>query len=102
MTPARALRLLARNLRRLRGETSVERAAAASEMHWRLWQKVETGRHNPTLATLTRMAAGLRVELHELFAMTLAPVVATGRRCKAIASPYKRQRRSRAGEGHVS
>ncbi len=70
MKPEQLARRLARNVRRLRADTgrSVESIAEDGDLHWRLWQKVEAGGHNPTLSTLARMASALGVEPGQLLA----------------------------------
>lgn len=60
---------LARNLRVLRARQrwTQEDAAHETGLPLRVYQRIETGECNPTLRTLARMAAGLRVELRDLF-----------------------------------
>jgi transcriptional regulator with XRE-family HTH domain len=59
---------LAANVRRLRTEQrlSVEEAADRAGMHWRHWQKVESGDHGVTLRTLAKLSVALRIEASEL------------------------------------
>jgi DNA-binding Xre family transcriptional regulator len=67
---ARLRRRIASNVRRLRSEREIS-AVDASEsvgLHWRLWQKVEAGDNNITLATLTRIADALDVDPRDLLA----------------------------------
>jgi transcriptional regulator with XRE-family HTH domain len=66
----RLRRRIATNVRRLRKELKLS-AISASEsvgLHWRLWQKVEAGDNNMTLATLIRVAEALDVDPRELLA----------------------------------
>jgi hypothetical protein len=67
--PAAELRRrLAANARRLRltASLTVKQPAARAEMHWRHWQKVEVGHTNPTMATIVRVVAALRVDPSDL------------------------------------
>ena len=61
--------LLARNVRRIRAEKgwSQEEAAAASAIHPTYWSQIETGKRNPSLMVVARIAQGLGVPLAELF-----------------------------------
>ena len=65
-----AVRLLASNVRRLRTErglTQEQAAAAADGMHPTYWSEVETGKRNPSVTVVARMAKGLGVTLAQLF-----------------------------------
>jgi transcriptional regulator with XRE-family HTH domain len=55
---------LSREVRRLRNEAglTVKKAAAKVRMHPRVWQKIEGGETNATLATLVRIGAALEVD----------------------------------------
>ena len=66
----RLRRKIAANVRRLRKEQELAVIAAAESvgLHWRLWQKVEAGDNNITIATLARLADALDVEPRELLA----------------------------------
>ena len=61
--------LLAGNLRRIRKERGItqEKAAEATGLNWRHWQKLEAGEVNVTLSTLAKICDGLGVVLEELF-----------------------------------
>lgn len=67
---ARLRRRIALNVRRLRAEKQLSTIAASESvgMHWRLWQKIESGENNVTLRTLARVAKALRVDPRELLA----------------------------------
>lgn len=71
LSPADLLRLaLGRRLRQLRavdGRTQ-EQLAAALGIALKNYQRLESGRHNPTLDTLGRIAAVLQVHIAQLFA----------------------------------
>jgi transcriptional regulator with XRE-family HTH domain len=60
---------LAANSRRLReqAELTLEEAAHRAGIHWRHWQKIESGEVNLTLASLARVADALHVEAGRLF-----------------------------------
>jgi transcriptional regulator with XRE-family HTH domain len=60
----RVRRKLAANARRLRegAGLTLEEAAHRAGLHWRHWQKIESGEVNLTLASLARVADALRVE----------------------------------------
>jgi transcriptional regulator with XRE-family HTH domain len=60
------LRTRVRTLRRAAGLT-LAAASARAEMHWRHWQKIETGHVNVTMQTLVRVAHALRVDVSDLF-----------------------------------
>ena len=66
----RLRRRIATNVRRHRKEQelSVIDAAESIGLHWRLWQKVEAGDNNMTLATLVRIAEALDVDPRDLLA----------------------------------
>ena len=66
----RLRRRIATNVRRLREEQklAVIKAAESVGLHWRLWQKVEAGETNATLATLVKIADALDVDPRELLA----------------------------------
>lgn len=61
--------LLAWNARRLRLEKgwSQEDAAAATQIHPTYWSQIETGKRNPSLMVVDRVARGLGVTVAELF-----------------------------------
>lgn len=61
-------RRLGRNVRALRTlqNLTIKQAAARVEMHWRHWQKVETGEVNVTLRTFTQIAVALKVDPRDL------------------------------------
>jgi transcriptional regulator with XRE-family HTH domain len=48
--------------RRLAAGLTLKAAAQRAEMHWRHWQKIETGQINITLLTLVRLAVALQVD----------------------------------------
>jgi transcriptional regulator with XRE-family HTH domain len=64
----RVRRKLAANARRLReqGDLTLEEASHRAGLHWRHWQKIESGEVNLTLATLARVADALHVEPAQL------------------------------------
>ena len=64
-----AQNLLARNVRRLRGNLkwTQEQAAEASGVAVRHFQKIEAGDVNVTVATLVRVAKAFRVPVKALF-----------------------------------
>jgi len=45
-----------------------EKAAEATGLNWRHWQKLEAGEVNVTLSTLAKICQGLGVEVGSLFA----------------------------------
>jgi transcriptional regulator with XRE-family HTH domain len=55
---------LAANARQLReeGGLTLEEVANRAGIHWRHWQKIESGEVNLTLASLARVADALQVE----------------------------------------
>jgi transcriptional regulator with XRE-family HTH domain len=57
-TNVRALRLAA--------GLTLKKAAERAQMHWRHWQKIETGEIHVTLRTLVRLAQVLRVDVASL------------------------------------
>jgi transcriptional regulator with XRE-family HTH domain len=61
-------RRLAENVRRLRKakRLTIQEAAARAEIHWRMWQKVESRQSNATLFTLARLANPLDVDPKDL------------------------------------
>jgi transcriptional regulator with XRE-family HTH domain len=67
--PQSARRILARNLRRLRLERGLSQDDLAAEAKTRqaLVSAIEIGEANPTLASLEKLAATLKVTLAELF-----------------------------------
>ncbi|WP_051223013.1 helix-turn-helix domain-containing protein [Conexibacter woesei] len=60
--------ILARNLRKVRDQLdlSQEAVAAGAGMSARAYQRLESGRSNPTLRTLVRVAASLRTTVAAL------------------------------------
>ncbi len=58
------LRWLARNVRhrRERKGLTLQAAAVRGGMHWRHWQKVESGEVNATIKTLVRLGTALDVD----------------------------------------
>lgn len=71
-TPPSSRRTLARNLRRLRleRELSQDDVAAEAGVRQALISAIEVETANPTLETLDRVAAALRVDLAKLFEKT--------------------------------
>ena len=69
-TEHRLRRRIATHVRRLRKERKLTIIAAAESvgLHWRLWQKVEAGDNNITMATLVRVAEALDVDPRDLLA----------------------------------
>lgn len=67
---ARAKRTLGENMRRLRlaQHMTQKDAAVRAALHWRHYQKIETGKCNCCLASLVGIAAALEVDIHALFA----------------------------------
>ena len=63
------LKRLAKNIRtgRIRVKMTQEEAAFRSAIGYKRWQDLEAGRANTTVATLTRIAAILRVDIRRLF-----------------------------------
>jgi hypothetical protein len=59
---------LAANARRLREHAglTLEEAAHRAGLHWRHWQKIESGEVNLTLTSLARVADALQVEAARL------------------------------------
>jgi transcriptional regulator with XRE-family HTH domain len=59
---------LARNARALRekADLTLEEAAHRAGLHWRHWQKIESGEVNLTIASLARVADALDVEAARL------------------------------------
>ena len=57
------------NVRSLRhaARLTVQAAASKATIHWRHWQKIEAGKLNTTLWTLTRVALALEVDVELLF-----------------------------------
>lgn len=70
---ARALGNRVRALREAQGWT-LERAAEKMDVDWKHLQKLEAGAINVTLATLVRVAAGLRCPISTLFSEAEQPV----------------------------
>jgi transcriptional regulator with XRE-family HTH domain len=68
-TPERLLTAFGRRLAELRTEKGLtqEELAARVDVAARYVQAIEAGRQNVTLATVARLAAGLRVPVVELF-----------------------------------
>jgi transcriptional regulator with XRE-family HTH domain len=64
----RLRRKLAANSRRLREQAklTLEEAAHRAGIHWRHWQKIESGEVNLTLASLARVADALHIEAARL------------------------------------
>lgn len=62
--------VLARNVRRLRTarDLSQEKLAADADLRQALISEIEIGVANPTLDSLTKIAAALKVEMIDLFA----------------------------------
>ena len=62
-------KLLASNLRELRASRGLtqEKAAEATGLNWRHWQKLEAGEVNVTLSTLSKICRGLEIEVGLLF-----------------------------------
>jgi hypothetical protein len=62
-------RRVALNVRRLRNTAglTVKVAASRGDMHWRHWQKIETGEMNVTIQTMSRLAMALKVDIEVLF-----------------------------------
>ena len=61
---------LARNVKRLRigrGWSQEQLAAAAGELRQAVISEIETGKANPTMATLEHIAAALGVRVYDLF-----------------------------------
>jgi len=60
---------LGRRVRQLREERdlTLEGAEARSEVDWKHLAKIEHAQSNPTLATLYRIAKGLKVDITDLF-----------------------------------
>jgi transcriptional regulator with XRE-family HTH domain len=71
-TPPSSRRTLARNLRRLRleRELSQDDVAAEAGVRQALISAIEVETANPTLETLDRVAAALKVDLAKLFERT--------------------------------
>jgi predicted transcriptional regulator len=65
----RLRRILAENTRKKREEEgfTLEEIADRADMHWRQWQRVEAGKVNATLKTVSRIMQALKVEAWELF-----------------------------------
>lgn len=63
-------RTLGRRIRaaRVEAELTQEEAAAAAEIDYKRWQRLEAGEVNATVRTLVRVAAALDVSFWELFA----------------------------------
>lgn len=57
-----------KKLRRLRErkELSIRDLAKAAGLHWMTVWKIETGRDEPTVATLKKLARALKVEIADL------------------------------------
>lgn len=55
---------LAQNVRRLRvgASLTLEEASWRGGMHWRQWQKIESGERNATIMTLCRLSQALGVD----------------------------------------
>jgi transcriptional regulator with XRE-family HTH domain len=70
-------RRLAANVRNLRTKASltVKQAAERAGIHPRLWQKVEAGHTNATMATVVKIAAALYVDPGELFKEPAPPAL---------------------------
>ena len=64
---------LKRNVRHRREELklTVHDAAQRSDIHWRHWQKIESGKTNVTLDTIVRLAAGLEIDVNDLIGSEL-------------------------------
>jgi transcriptional regulator with XRE-family HTH domain len=96
---ARALGARVRQLREAAGLT-LEAAAERADLDWKHLQKVEagTGAVNLTLVTLVRIAAGLRVELSDLFVRDArrARRSRTASKAEARAGSAKRRTRVRS------
>jgi transcriptional regulator with XRE-family HTH domain len=56
---------------RVRAHLTQEAAAARANIDYKRWQALETGRANPTLRTLVRVAAALEIGLWELLGQAL-------------------------------
>lgn len=82
-TAQRSVGLRIQELRRARGETQ-ESFAAKLGMLSPNYARIEQGRMNVTIDTLVRIAAGLKVELAELFAPTKARRPKPGRPAKPV------------------
>lgn len=65
---ARRRRIRFPNARRLREHAglTLEEASHRAGLHWRHWQKIESGEVNLTLASLARVADALAVEAAQL------------------------------------
>jgi transcriptional regulator with XRE-family HTH domain len=70
------LQRLQRNICYLRSELNltIQEAAERAGMHWRHWQKIEAGKNNTTLETLTKIANCLGADPQELLGPELPPV----------------------------
>lgn len=81
---------LASNLRRLRSlqNLSQQAAAAAADLPRPTWATLESGAANPTLAVLSRVAAGLQVSMEEL----ISPPRSAVRLVHAADNPGKKRR----------
>lgn len=66
---ATAVARLGKRIRELRASANLtqERAADAAKLDHKHWQDIESGRTNPTVATLVGVARALGVELRDLF-----------------------------------
>ncbi len=64
-----AINRLAKRIRELRADLGLTQEAAAerAKLDEKHWQDIESGRTNPTLATLVGVARSLGVKLGELF-----------------------------------
>jgi transcriptional regulator with XRE-family HTH domain len=67
---AKALGLRIRRLREELGWT-LEKAAERCDLDLKHLQKIEAGQLNVTLVTLVRLAVGLRLPMHALFALSV-------------------------------
>jgi hypothetical protein len=84
----RAIRRLKTNLTRLRTEQglTLEQAGLLCGMDYPQFQRIETGKENVTVATLSRIAEAFRVEVSELFS---APKPKPTRKLAKAAKPVK-------------
>ncbi len=60
---------------RMRAGLTQDQAATALGVPLKAWQRLETGRHNPTLETIGRVADALQVPVTEFFGAPLVPEV---------------------------
>jgi DNA-binding XRE family transcriptional regulator len=65
---------------RVRAKLTQETAASRANIDYKRWQALETGRANPTLRTLVRVATALEIDVWELLGPSLMDDAAASRR----------------------